>query len=73
MFKCSKCEAQENEISFLREEIRRLTDRLIAMANPIAYQAVNQSGRDSSEFYGFDTDEMISYNEFGQKIIVTKN
>lgn len=71
MFKCSKCEAHESEVHFLREQIKALTDRLVAISSPYAYQAVHQPQIDLSQFYGGD-DEVIEYAANGQKVIVTK-
>lgn len=74
MFSCSKCVLLQEEIKFLRETNQKLTDRLIAMANPQAYAAVqfNPQGFDPSEFYGGEHDEMVGHNELGQKIIYKK-
>lgn len=69
MFKCQKCEALEAEIAFLRDTNSKLIDRLVAMANPIAYQAVNPQAFDPKDYYGNEYDEMIEFDEFGQKVI----
>lgn len=72
MFKCQKCEAYEAEIAFLRDTNSKLTDRLVAVANPVAYQAVNPQEFDPKDYYGNEHDEMIDFDEFGQKIIVKR-
>lgn len=72
MFKCQKCEALEAEIAFLRETNSKLTDRLVAVASPLAYQAINPTAYDERDYYGNEHDEMIEFDEFGQKIILKR-
>lgn len=71
MFKCSKCEALQDENKFLREQMKALTDRLMAIASPQAYGAI-YAPIASNEFYGGDEDEMIAYSPYGEKITVKK-
>lgn len=69
---CSKCEVYADEVKFLREETKRLTDRLVAMTNTHAYQAVTYRQPDG-DFYGSETDEFIEYDPVtGQKVIRIK-
>lgn len=73
MFSCSKCSVMESEVKFLREEVRRLLDRLLAVTNPYAYQAVQSPLVPPEDCYGSSTDEMIEYDPItGQRILVTK-
>lgn len=75
MFKCRKCEALQAEIAFLRTQNRELTDRIMALADTRAYAAVNLgAGRvNPKEYYGNDEDEIISHDQFGQRILVKKD
>lgn len=69
MFKCTKCEALGEEVLFLRQEIKGLMDRLLALTNPEAYQAIRCAPIDPKDCYGSDDDEMIEYGLNGQKIL----
>lgn len=71
MFKCIKCEALMDENKFLREQTRALTNQIIALSNPQTYGILNPIAP-SDEFYGGENDEMVTYNEYGEKIIVKK-
>lgn len=71
MFGCSKCEVYAEEVKYLREELRKTTDRLLAATNLQAYQAVSLTAP-SGEFYGGEGDEQIEYGQYGQKMLVTK-
>ena len=75
MFRCKKCEALESEVGFLRLRNKELTDRLLAVANPMAFEAVRyQDSTKSDDYYGgVKGDQYISYDEFGQKILVEKD
>ena len=70
MFKCDKCEILKGEVMFLRDQVKSLQDRLLAMADAKAYGAVHApSVEGSSEFYG--TNDLIeAYNEYGEKILI---
>ena len=71
--KCLKCKTLESEVLFLREEVRRLSDRLLAVTQPLAYQAIQFPNMHPEDCYGSDTDEMIDYGQMGQKVIRVKN
>lgn len=72
MFKCAKCESNEEQIAYLREELRKATDRLLAVSNITAYQAVSPTAINTADFYGHESDEQVEYGVNGQKIIVSK-
>lgn len=72
MFKCAKCETLERENQFLRDQNEKLLDRCMALADARAYAAVRVVPEDDNTFYGGGDDEMIDYNEYGQKVIVKK-
>lgn len=69
--KCAKCPDKEEQIAYLREELRKTTDRLLAATSLQTFQAISLSAP-SGDFYGGDDDEMIEYNHMGQKVLVTK-
>lgn len=71
MFTCAKCPDKDEQIAWLRDELKRATDRLLAMTNPQAYQAVSFSPP-TGEFYGSESDEQVEYGAYGQKLIVSK-
>ena len=70
---CHKCQALEDEVIFLRETNQKLTDRLVAMVSPQAYQAVSFEPVNKFDYYGNDGDEYIEHDMFGQKVIVEKD
>jgi hypothetical protein len=70
MFKCEKCETLEKEVAFLRDTNAKLVDRIMALADAKAYSAVNSSVVEGKDYFGGGDDEMIAYNEYGQKILV---
>lgn len=72
MFDCKNCKTLEKEVEFLRSQLSAMTDRLVALANPLALQAVSQGvgGIDPEEYYGTSSqDEVFAYDEFGQRIL----
>lgn len=74
MFDCKSCKTLEQEVKFLREQVKAMTDRLVVLANPLALQALNPTMQIAPEdFYGTSSqDEVISYNEYGEKILVKR-
>lgn len=73
MFKCAKCEAHEDEIEYLRGQIKTMTDRLVALANLQAFQAVSFERGNASEFYGGgEGDQYVGYDKFGAKVLLEK-
>jgi len=73
MFECKSCATLQDEVKHLRETNQKLTDQLVAIASPYAYHAINQAPYDPKDYYGSDFDEMIEYDDYGQKIIVRKD
>lgn len=70
MFNCDKCEIYKAEVAYLREMNKSLQDRLMALADAKAYGAVSTVFEGNpKEYYGTD-DEVIEYNEYGQKVTV---
>jgi len=70
MFECKSCETLKGEVVFLREQLKAMTDRLVALANPLALQAVNPLVQIApDDFYGTSSqDEVIQYDVYGQKM-----
>lgn len=75
MFKCEKCLALESALAFERARNKDLMDRLMALADARAYQAVkfDYTASDASNYYGGDDDMTEMRNEFGEKILVKVN
>ncbi len=74
MFRCQKCEVMEKELIYLREQNEKLTNKLLAVADVRAYTAV-QFGNGQyrpEDYYGNDQDELIEYDDLGQKVIVKR-
>jgi hypothetical protein len=71
MFHCKKCEIYKAEVAYLREMNKSLQDRLMALADAKAYGAVSAPlfTEDPKGYFGTD-DEVVEYNEYGQKITV---
>lgn len=70
MFKCEKCKAYESEIAFLREQVKLLSEKVVALADTKAYGAI-QMGRKpyvADEYFG-SNDEVVEFNEFGEKVV----
>lgn len=68
MFECRTCTAHENEILFLREQIKSLSDRLLALTNPHALAALRHEEGDVQQYYGSSTDDkVLAFDEFGQQ------
>lgn len=74
MFKCRTCKTLTNEVAFLREQVKSMTDRLVALANPAALQALGFSQRlEENDFYGTsEQDEVIEYDNYGQRILTKR-
>lgn len=70
MFECKSCETLKGEVVFLREQLKAMTDRLVALTNPLALQVVNPLVQLAPEdFYGTSSqDEVISYDVYGQRM-----
>lgn len=73
MFKCQSCLALKDEVKFLREQVRALNDRLVALTNVSAYQAVTMpTDEDPNDYFGNGNDEFISFDDMGQKMLLRK-
>lgn len=80
MFDCKKCEVLTSEVKSLREMVSKLqeqngklTDRLIAITAPEALVMMREEKPyNPSDYYGNDDDEMVTYDEFGQRVVVAK-
>lgn len=64
MFNCKKCLTLESEVLFLREQVKSLGDRVLALTNPIALAAVTADSDDGEDLY------VEQYTQFGEKILV---
>ena len=80
MLECKKCPALESEVAFLRgrlakqdDRIQLLTERLVSVTAPESITLL-QSPKpfDPSQYYGNEHDELIEFDEFGQKVIRVK-
>lgn len=73
MMGCKTCEALSEEVKFLREQLKSMTDRLVALTSPMAFQAVTNTIGDPEDFYGSSTqDQFVSYDEHGERILLDK-
>lgn len=73
MFNCSKCEALHEEVVFLRDQLKTMTDRLVALTDPRAYEAVHPGTYKAEEYYGSSTaDQYVGYDEHGEKVLLDK-
>lgn len=72
MFGCSSCKIYADEVKFLREELKRAADRLLALTDVTAYQAISPPSKPEGEFYGGDGDEQIVFGPMGQRLIATR-
>ena len=73
MFKCPKCETLADEVKFLRDANTRLIDRLTAIADARAFEAVNFRPSNHNDFYGNGDDLYESYDKFGERIVLKKS
>ena len=71
MFKCQKCEVLQQALEYERERNKDLSNRLIALADAKAFQAVSIQRVDDGSYYGNgDNDFIEQRNEFGERILV---
>ena len=80
MFECKSCKAllmgidllkQEN--SHLKETNKKLTDQVIILSNQQAYNILELPPTGKLEdYYGNEHDELIEYDDFGQKVLVKR-
>lgn len=71
MFDCKTCETLSDEVKFLREQLKAMTDRLVALTNPLALQVLSPLPQyNPDDFHGTSQmDEMIEYDDYGQRIL----
>lgn len=73
MFDCKTCKILAEQNEFLREQVKTLTDKVLALANPQALALARYEPENSSQFYGSsDEDVLMAYDEFGQQTVVEK-
>ena len=72
MFACPKCDTLASEVKFLRKANEKMTDRLMAIADARAFEAVKFSASSDGDYYGDGNDEYVSYNKFGDKVLLVK-
>jgi hypothetical protein len=70
MFKCDRCTALQSEVEHLRAQNKDLLDRCMALADARAFAAVRCDPVESPEYFGGGDDDLIAYDEFGQRVIV---
>lgn len=72
---CSKCGVMREALEFERVRNKELQDRLLAIVDARAFQAVSFDSKDykASDYYGGEDDEIEARNEFGEKIVIKKN
>lgn len=71
MFKCAKCQVLEDEITFLREANTKLTNQLVAIVSPQAFDRTNYSSP-QGDYYGDGNDQYVSHDAFGLPVLVEK-
>lgn len=71
MFECAKCHAHEDEIKFLREQVKTLTDKVLALASPATYSMIAGSTA-ADGFFGDGKDQYVGFDTFGQRILMQK-
>ena len=73
MFECKGCEAHSEEIKFLREQVKSLTE-LLAKANPLVSAPKHLDVAGSAlGYFGDGQDQYIQYDQYGQKILVEED
>ncbi len=70
MFPCSGCKLLKDEVVYLREQVKQLQDRLMALADAKAYGAVSFSRPAGGDYYGNGEDKTIEINEYGEQVLV---
>lgn len=75
--KCDNCEVRKlltEALEYERERNRELQERLMAVANPMAYQSFHSPNNiPSDKYFGVGSEEYVEFDDFGQKIIVKKD
>ena len=77
MIGCKNCDVRlllQEALEVERTRNKELQDKLVAMANPVAYHSLNNQGSDNDpdDYYGVGPEEFVDFNEFGEKIIVSE-
>ena len=65
----------EGENAFLREQVKELQDKLMALADTRAYLSTRMqenTGGDKDEYYGGEGDTYVGYNDYGELIRLEK-
>jgi hypothetical protein len=71
MLNCKKCETLETALEFERERNKELLDRLMALVDARAYQAVKfDTSSISDDYYGGDGEVQQVRNEFGEPVFM---
>lgn len=72
MFECKACEAKDDEIRFLREQNKALTDKVTAIADIRAFEAV-KFDRSDTDYYGSSPDDCyVGYDDMGRSVLMKK-
>ena len=71
MFQCKGCAVLQEQVKHLQGLVDRLSDRLVAIASPQAFGAVEEAKQTfkAQNYYGNEYDQLVDYDPFGQKIV----
>lgn len=69
MFECKHCQLLKNLLDDERVRNHELQTQLLMFVRANLHKPVTVAMADESEYYGVD-DDMVEYNEFGDKIVV---
>jgi hypothetical protein len=73
VFDCKACAPKDEEIKFLREQVKDLQNKLTCIADARAYQTLNSGPIENPElYYGTGHDDYVEYDQFGQKVITSR-
>jgi hypothetical protein len=71
---CQKCLHLESEVNYLRDQVKRLTDRVIALAAPSVYDRIDSAPNPSASYFGDGKgDQYKVYDEYGQAFLVEQD
>lgn len=75
MFSCKSCAVLQDQITHLRGLVDKMSDKLVALANPAAFGVLDASTQtfDPRNYWGNDHDELVAYDAYGQKIVGQKD
>jgi len=71
MFKCENCQILSKLLQDVTDTNAKLHEELVSLVKSHLHKPVFFQSGDDAEYYGVD-DEMVAYNEFGEKVIVKK-